>query len=160
MSFGTAHKCHSIIRNNWPCPECAWYCELWQQRYHLWHRWSLQGLIELQLKQCPCIWSVAVIVVLMYIRTRAIIMSGGSSIKILNSTEKKTKIWKIHVHSSSRTGNSAILRSVAPNGSKVIVSSGLDDLTGDWGGGAAALCSTPHESSTRPCNANQDKMKQ
>ena len=45
-------------------------------------------------------------------------------------THNYTKV-KFSIHSSSRTGNSAILRSVAPKGIKVIVSSGLVDLTGD-----------------------------
>ena len=66
--------------------------------------------------------------------------------------------WKVSVlQFSSRTGNSAIRKSVDPNGINVIVSRGLEDLTGDWGGGAAALCSTPHESSTRPYTLGMTK---
>ena len=50
-------------------------------------------------------------------------------------------------------------RSVAPNGNKVTPTSAPLALTGEEGGGAAALCSRPHPSRTRPFNErNKDQV--
>lgn len=51
-------------------------------------------------------------------------------------------------------GISAILKSVAPNGSRVMGVSLLLVDTGEVGGASAALWDSPHESSILPCIEN------
>lgn len=53
--------------------------------------------------------------------------------------------------SSLRVGISAMRRSVAPNGMRVMEVRGLVESTGLVGGASAALWATFHESKTLPC---------
>ena len=48
-------------------------------------------------------------------------------------------------------GSSAILSSVAPNGSRESVSRGAEVETGEGGGAAAALSASCQEANLRPC---------